>query len=88
MLRFTKPFIGFFLPKSTLAAGGSADWVYGELGIMAFGVEIFRDSDFFKRLSESKDELIRNQIRGFLFLLDILSDKPFRETQAIVDNGR
>ena len=85
---YLKPFIGFFLPKSTLAAGGSADWVYGELGIMAFGVEIFRGSDFLKRLPKSKDELLKNQIRGFLFLLDILSDKPFRETLAIVDNDR
>ncbi|MBI5025825.1 MAG: hypothetical protein HZC12_03665, partial [Nitrospirae bacterium] len=31
---YLKPFIGFFLPKSTVAPGGSADWVYGELGIM------------------------------------------------------
>ncbi len=71
-------YIKFFIPKSIPAAPGtSGEWVYGELGVMCIGLEIFRDSDFFKRLPESKNELIKNQIRGFLFLLDILSDEPF-----------
>lgn len=74
---YLKPFIGFFLPKSTVAPGGSADWVYGELGIMSFGVEIMRDGDFFDKLPDSKNRLIENQIRGFLFLLETLSENPF-----------
>lgn len=66
-----------FLPKKLPPAppGVSGEWVYGELGIMAIGVEIFRDSGFFRGLPESMDELIENQVRGILFLLDILSEE-------------
>lgn len=71
-------YLNFFIPDSIpLAPGTSGEWVYGELGIMAFGVEIFRDGDFFKRLPASKEKLIENQIRGAVFLLDALSEKPF-----------
>lgn len=66
----------YFPPKSIPPAPGtSGEWVYGELGIITFGFEILRDGDFFQKLPESKDELIRNQIRGILFLLNVLSDK-------------
>ncbi len=76
---YLKPIIGFFLPKSTLAPGASGDWVYGELGIMSIGLEMFRDGgDFFKKLPESKNKLIENQIRGFLFLLETVSEDPFK----------
>lgn len=71
---YIKPFIPRSIPP---APGTSGEWVYGEVSIMVFGVEIFRDRDFFKRLPESKNELVDNQIRGFLFLLDTLSTEPF-----------
>lgn len=72
---YIKPFVPKSLP---IAPGTSGEWVYGELGIMVFGVEIMRDEDFFERLPESKNELVENQVRGVLFSLDVLSDEPFR----------
>lgn len=74
---YLKPFMGLFLPESTIAPGASADWTYGELGIMSFGIEIMRDGKFLKRLPESIDELTENQMRGFIYLLEELSTAPF-----------
>jgi murein tripeptide amidase MpaA len=74
---YLKPFISLFLPKSTIAPGASADWVYGELGIMSFAIEIMRDGKFLKRLPESMDELVENQMRGFIYLLEELSMNSF-----------
>lgn len=74
---YLKPFIGLFLPDSTIAPGASADYAYGELGIMSFGVEIMRNKKFINELPESKDKLIENQINGFIYLLEELSDDPF-----------
>lgn len=72
-------YIRVFIPKNIPPnPGTSGEWVYGELGIMVLGVEIFRSRDFFNRLPESKEELIQNQIRGFLFLVDTLTDDPFQ----------
>lgn len=73
---YIKPFI----PKSIpIAPGTSGEWVYGEFGIMVFGIEIFRDRTFFRELPKSKNELVNNQIKGFIFLLDCLADDPFNE---------
>ncbi|MBI5025824.1 MAG: hypothetical protein HZC12_03660 [Nitrospirae bacterium] len=44
---------------------------------MSFGVEIMRNGDFFKKLPDTKNKLIENQIRGFLFLLETVSENPF-----------
>lgn len=44
---------------------------------MSFGVEIMRNGDFFDKLPDNKNRLIENQIRGFLFLLETLSENPF-----------
>jgi hypothetical protein len=71
---YIKPFIPKSIPP---APGTSGEWVYGELGIMVFGVEIFRDRAFFRNLPNSKNELINCQVNGFLFLLENLSDDPF-----------
>ncbi len=71
---YIKPFFPKTLPY---APGFSTDWIYGELGIMAFGVEAIKPNDFFKRLPESKTELVNNQVKGFLYLLEILSENPF-----------
>lgn len=72
---YIKPFIPKSIPA--LPPGTSGEWVYGELGIMVFGVEIFRDGGFFKRLPDSKNELVNCQVNGFLFLLENLSNDPF-----------
>lgn len=69
---YIRPFIPKEIPQ---APGVSGEFVYGQLGIMSIGVEIFRDMGFFKKLPKSKDELIENQIRGILFLMDILSEE-------------
>ena len=74
---YLKPLIALFLPKSTIAPGASADWIYGELGIMSFGIEIMRDRKFLKRLPDSMDELTENQLRGFIYQLEELSMEPF-----------
>jgi len=68
---YIKPFIPKNIPP---APGTSGEWIYRELGVMALGVEIMRDRNFFKRLPESKNELVENQIKGILFLLDILTE--------------
>ena len=57
--------------------GVSADWVYGELGIMVFGAENIRPTDFFRKLPESNTELVESQVKGYLYLLDVLSENPF-----------
>jgi len=44
---------------------------------MVFGVESIKPQDFFKRLPESKTEPVENQLKAFLYLLDILSKTLF-----------
>lgn len=73
---YIRPFLPDTLPRA--APGVSGEFVYGELGIMAIGVEVFRDRSFLRRLPESKAELAVNQIRGVLFLLEVLSEAPAR----------
>jgi len=45
---------------------------------MAFGIEIMRNGEYFNKLPDIMNRLIENQIRGFLFLLEILSEDPFQ----------
>jgi len=67
--------IPFISDSAHPSPGVSGEFVYGQLGIMAIGVEIFRDRSYFNKLSKNKTDLIASQTQGILFLLDALSNK-------------
>lgn len=72
-------YIKAFIPKSIPAAPGtSGEWVYGTLGLPVLGVEIMRNSDFFDRLPKSMHDLVIAHTRGFIYLLNALSEGVFR----------
>lgn len=68
-----------FIPKNIpYPPGTSSEWTFGHMRIMSFGVELTRDTKFFKNLEENLDVLIETQTKGFLFLLETVSEDPFR----------
>lgn len=69
---FLKP----FFPKNAIPVtpGLSLRYVNSQMGIMAVGLEISRSNNFFDKLSESKEALLHNQLRGLLYFLDVLVD--------------
>lgn len=77
MLKKRVPFyIRPFVPtKFFEEPGTSVDYVYDQLNTPAIGIEIFRDSSFFNRLPDSQIALVENQVRGLLWLLDIIASK-------------
>jgi len=68
---YFRPFLPETLP---FPPGTSTEWASGELGIMSFGVETQRGTQFFSHVDENLRVLIENQARGFLFLLDSASE--------------
>lgn len=66
---YMKPFAPAKLPESP---GTSIQYVYEELGVLAIGVEIFRNHELWRNLPGSLDRLVKNQARGLLLLLDVL----------------
>ncbi len=73
---WARPFIPESIPP---APGTSGEWVYGELGTAVIGFEISRDWSYFRGLPSSQSELVENQSRGLLFLLEELSSDTFHE---------
>ena len=69
---YLKPFV----PAGMFQEPGTAvRYVGDQLGILAVGIEIFRDRDFWNHLPDSQDRMLKSQIRGLLFLLDALAEK-------------
>jgi murein tripeptide amidase MpaA len=56
------------------APGTSLEFVYGDQGRPALGVEIMRNSDFFDTLPECLTAVIESQCRGVVYLLDALGN--------------
>jgi hypothetical protein len=67
-------YLKLFVPSQLPEAPGTAvEYTYDQLEIVSIGVEIFRDKSFLKNLPESQYQLIQNQVRGMLLLLEVLS---------------
>lgn len=75
---YMKLFIPARLPE---APGTAVEYVYDQLGIIAIGVEIFRDGEFLNNLPSSQDRLVKNHVRGVLLLLEVLANKHAADNQ-------
>jgi len=74
MKKYFPWYIKPFIPNIPYPPGTSSEWIYGEMRIMSFGVEIQRDTDFFNNLKENSNRLINTHAKGFLFLLGVVSE--------------
>lgn len=63
-----KPFVWLSLPSSTLAPGAAIDWAASQ-GMIALGIEMACDDNFISNMPASQENLIKNQFKGFLFLI-------------------
>jgi hypothetical protein len=63
-----------FVPSILFQEPGTAvNYAYDQLNMPAIGIEMFRDSSFFKNLHDGQKRLTENQVRGILLLLNILA---------------
>ncbi len=77
-------FIKPFLPeKIDPTVGKSLGYVNTRPGMLAIGVEITRDGDFFERIPEKINSQIKTQSRGILFLLNTLLENATADSKTL-----
>ena len=62
----------FFTSKLMKEPGTAVEYAYDQLGMVAVGVEMFRDKGFLRNLPESQYQLTENQLRGVLLFSKVL----------------